>query len=1075
MCRVAGSGSLIDVTDTATSPDAQDGLPPPAWWVRGLNLRERLAAPDAPAPAPAATGGPAPWSVGDRAGFAARLTSLGIGEDTVRALAQEPAERLAARVPKPDWAVRVEQAVARAPERPVDVVVPEAAAGAGVFRPALQSLIDAAWEQVAARTAPDAPGVELDAVRAAFEERLGERLTGLAARTLVTELHRARTGDGLGGDTPRERFAAFLSGLGTRRGLAGLCTRYPVLVRMLGQSCHYAARAMAELLERFAADRPALVTELLDGVDPGALVRVDLGRGDAHQENRSVALLRFAGGATVVYKPRTLDQHALLDRAVEWLNGRVPGLRLRTPRSVAKTGYGWLEFIEHHGCASVTEVDRFYRRQGALLALLYAIDGSDMHYENVIACGDQPVLVDAETLLHSGLPPATTAGSDPAAEALNASVHRTCLLPTLLIGENGALDLSALGGADGASFPSDGVRWENAGTDEMRLVRGPVETSPGQNRPVLAGRGALHADHRPALLEGFRAGYDALCEHRAEFLSDSGPMARGADARGRLIVRPTRLYATLLEESTHPDALRDALARDAVFSVLWTESAGDPARQRLIEEETADLWRGDVPIFFHRPAQTAVWSAREERLDGVLTRPSLRIVREKIAAMGEVDRYDQEWVISASLAVSSANHGLAGPRSEMAVQPAPAVAPEPSRLLTAACGLADEIAARAVHGDGRANWIGLEQVAEAHWAVLPMGAGLAQGYCGVALFLAQLGTLANAERYTELARKALRPLPELLAALTAEPALAAAVGPGSLHGLGGIVYTLARVSELLGEESGTCLPQALTALEAAVGAGGADPARFDARSDGLADGLAGALAASLAAQEVKSADGAAELSRRLADRLRDRVADRTGTGGPGFAHGDAGIGWALLRYAATARDTGAADARAHAAAGAELLRSALTAALRSPGDLTWYSGLAGTASAAADVPGVLGQDIPGCELDRCVHLLNSGTPSDDLSPRLGALGTLEALTALAARGHEKARAVATRRAGEVLGTLEHQGHRCGTPDHVPSPGLLTGLSGIGYGLLRLAFPDRVPSALLLGTAAGAPGSLCTVR
>jgi lantibiotic modifying enzyme len=32
---------------------------------------------------------------------------------------------------------------------------------------------------------------------------------------------------------------------------------------------------------------------------------------------------------------------------------------------------------------------------------------------------------------------------------------------------------------------------------------------------------------------------------------------------------------------------------------------------------------------------------------------------------------------------------------------------------------------------------------------------------------------------------------------------------------------------------------------------------------------------------------------------------------------------------------------------------------------------------------------------------------------------------------------------------------------VDTPGFLTGLAGIGYGLLRLALPDRVPSALLL--------------
>jgi lantibiotic modifying enzyme len=35
---------------------------------------------------------------------------------------------------------------------------------------------------------------------------------------------------------------------------------------------------------------------------------------------------------------------------------------------------------------------------------------------------------------------------------------------------------------------------------------------------------------------------------------------------------------------------------------------------------------------------------------------------------------------------------------------------------------------------------------------------------------------------------------------------------------------------------------------------------------------------------------------------------------------------------------------------------------------------------------------------------------------------------------------------------------------VPTPGLISGLAGIGYGLLRLAFATRVPSVLLLEPA-----------
>ncbi|MFF4850216.1 type 2 lanthipeptide synthetase LanM family protein [Streptomyces sp. NPDC001194] len=1079
------------MTDTATTAEeTQVGGLAPSWWARALNLRERLAAPGAPVPAPADAPHrrPASWSSGDADGFAARLASLGTTEDVAYALAAEAPGRLAARTARPEWARTIERTVAAAPAEAAAVFPAAEADGAAVFLPALRPLIDSAWAGAAVHL--DLADGELAAVRAAFEERLGDRLIRQSARTLVRELHRARTEGLLAGDTPRERFADFLARLGTRQGLAELFTRYPVLARMLGQACGHAAAATAELFERFAADRPEIVAGLLHGTDPGALVRVDLGRGDVHQGNRSVALLRFAGGATVVYKPRPIDQHVLLDQAVGWANAKVAGLGLRTPRSVRGEGYGWLEFIEHGWCTSPTELDRFYRRQGALLALLYAVDGVDMHYENVIACGDQPVLVDAETLLHAGLPAAVTCGSDPAADALAASVYRTCLLPSLLIGENGAMDISALGGGDGGSYPSDGLRWEAAGTDEMRLLRAPVATEAGQNRPAPQGGTSGHADHRAALLEGFRAGYDAITEHRAELLGDgdggaeAGPgaeaagkgdgglLARWATSPGRLIARSTRLYTTLLDESTHPDLLRDALTRDTVLAVLWTESEHDPARQRLIEDEIADLWSGDVPLFHHHPSDTALRTSRGTRLDGVLPAPSLHAARAKIAAMGEVDRHDQEWIISATLAVTGANLSVGGPRSTLAGPAAPVVVPEPSRLLTAACGIADEIAARAVHGGDRVNWLGLEQVSGDHWAVLPMGGGLAQGYCGVALFLAQLGALTGAERYTALARQALRPLPALLAILAADPELGAAVGPGALHGIGGIVYTVARLAPLLGEDLGDCLPDALAALEQAALADEGEGAEGPAD---LADGLAGALAAAVAAQRTYGTV-ARGVARRLADRLLVRAEKSLAeqrTAAPGFAHGDAGIGWALLRYAAALEEAGEPGG-AYARTGEALLRPALDEALLRPADLDWHTGLAGTAVAAADalgagalgagLPGGEGQRILGAQLDRCAALLGAAGASPDLSLHRGALGSLELLGVLAGQGHDGAKAALGHRAGEILGRLEDHGHRCGTPDHVPSPGFLTGLSGIGYALLRLGFPASVPSVLLLETA-----------
>jgi len=56
----------------------------------------------------------------------------------------------------------------------------------------------------------------------------------------------------------------------------------------------------------------------------------------------------------------------------------------------------------------------------------------------------------------------------------------------------------------------------------------------------------------------------------------------------------------------------------------------------------------------------------------------------------------------------------------------------------------------------------------------------------------------------------------------------------------------------------------------------------------------------------------------------------------------------------------------------------------------------------------------------------------------------------------------SRLAADILRSFQTQGWLCGVPLTVETPGLMTGLSGIGYGCLRLANPARVPSLLALG-------------
>jgi len=1058
-----------------------------AWWARATTVAERTGAERRRGPEPA-------QQVDDRQrrrlerwqtahglqveSFQRRLSDAGLTTAELLDLLCEDADAIAGRLDRPAWAAQLEAALpAHATEpAPGDDAVSGLSGMAAIVAPFVRQ----ALRRLAAAGTGD--HVDASALTGELAERLVRTLVQLAARTLVLELNVLRVTDRLAGDTPQERFASFVRHYCQPVHLVGLFDEYPVLGRLLAQAVERAVDGHLELLDRYARDRATLVTGFFGGIDPGPLVSVG-STGDGHR-GRAVAVLRFAHGAKVVYKPRPLAVHRHFNDVVAWLNRLMPGLDLRRLRVIDGDGYGWLEFASFKPCRNAAAVSRYYRRQGALLALLYALDGADFHFENLIACGDQPVLIDLEALLHPQVRIAAPEwlASDPAMLTLGASVDRVGLLPRMTIGADGAIDLSGLGGDKGATLPKKQAAFVEVGTDAMTLTRAPAQLSGGQNRPSVAGTDADPAQYAGELLAGFTDAYDAIAAHRSDLIGEDGLLWRFADDEIRVILRGTQMYAQLLDESTHPDVMRDALDRDRIFDYLWAASAGDPVRERLFRYEVADLWAGDVPIFTTRPTATDVWTSTGTPVSGVLTGASIEHAANKIRELSPADRDRQIWIIQAAFA-SRPNAGIEQPVAGSGTRADEPGSAEPDRLVAAARAVAAEIERRACSDERRVNWLGLDLVDSRHWALAPLGFDLFGGYPGVALFLAQLAAVTGEERYAAFARHAMSPVPDVVRSLTGER-----VGFGGFNGAAGLAYSLVHLAALLDD------PTIADPVEAIVAA-----CRAGAEADGVPDpfdlvgGSAGTLAAMLAVHEATGLESARELAGFCAQRLVDH-AHHAGGGlawpGPvdgrylaGFSHGSGGIGWALIRYAAATRQiryarlAGSAFRHERTLYDADLgdwldLRQEPPGAGRPPTRMhAWCNGAPGIGLARADA--LRRSTAAGLQLDAGLRLdlvqdLDLAVASTVTTGRLpnhslchGELGNLELLTAAAALGVEEAAEHRSRRVAAALVEIERGAARCGTPGNVGTPGLLTGYAGIGHGLLRLAFPDRVPAVLLL--------------
>jgi type 2 lantibiotic biosynthesis protein LanM len=909
--------------------------------------------------------------------------------------------------------------------------------------------------------------------------QLARRLLQMLNRTLVLELNIARLQGLLKGETPQERFQSFVELLRQYDVALSILQEYPVLARQITICINYWVKFSFEFLQHLSADWDAIKATFSPEYELGLLAEIYSNAGDIHRGGRSVMLLRFSSGFQLVYKPRSLAVDVHFQQLLTWLNRRSDRLFFRTIKVLNCSNYGWLEFVQTQGCSSKEEVQRFYERQGGYLALLYALQATDFHAENLIAVGEHPILIDLEALFHPPVGQLDAAKANIlASDKIADSVMNIGLLPQRIGRDNKSdgIDLSGLGSKEGQLSLTQLPYWEDMGTDEMRLQRKHMEMPATQNHPTLNGNNVNLLDYKEEIIHGFTHIYQLLLKYRDELLSTDGPIAAFARDEVRVIIRPTRFYSFLLDESFHPDLLRDALERDRHFDQLWYFVKYQSYLKQVISAECQDLLQGDIPMFTTQPNSRDVWSSSGQKIGELLKETSLDMVYRRIQQLSEPDMTQQLWFIRASLATVHMGLDQVYFPSYQLLEPQTTV--DRQQLLTAACTIGDRLNFLAVRGEEDVSWIGLSFLGERHWSLISLGVDLYNGLPGIILFLAYLGKTTKEEKYTNLARAAFITMRSQMEELQSDLKRIGAFG-----GWGGIIYTLTHLGVLWNQ------PELMTEAEKIVKYL-TDLIEEDTQFD-IINGAAGCMSSLLALYKCKPNNDILAVAMKCGDRLiacAERMAHGVGWTWKdemfeekpltGFSHGAAGIAMSLLELAAV---TGEQRFATTAIAAIEYERSNF---LPQEGNWLDLRNFADTVLADKDKQTACGNawchGAPGIGLARLRSLpyLDNPTIRAEIDTALrttiakgfgnnhslchGDLGNLELLLqASLTLDQFQWQPQVDRFSAMILESIYQHGWLCGVPLGVETPGLMTGLAGIGYELLRLAEPDLVPSVLVL--------------
>ncbi len=935
------------------------------------------------------------------------------------------------------------------------------------------------------RRHPDAPIDPARAVDALFPNLPAQLLT-LVGKTMVLELNAARLEGVLRGATSTERFSDFTERLSRADIALGILKEYPVLARRTIACVDNWVRFSSEILEHLAADWKQIATFFkIDS--KSVLVEAATGAGDTHRQGRSVVMARFEDGSKLVYKPRSMAVDKHFQDFIRWVNERGANPQLRTLKVLDCESHGWVEFVHAAGCGSSEEVVRFYERQGEYLAILYILEATDFHFENLLACGEHPVLVDLEALFHPWI-----RGIDikqPDIRMVSLAKARSVLRIGLLPRRTGAhddytgIDLSGLGGAAG-QLSDNVLQWTGLGTDEMAAVKQPFRTPGGQNRPTVNGAEVDVQQYAEPIVSGFSRMYELLRSHRNELLANDGPLERFArnEVEVRVVARATRGYGVLLGQSVHPDYLRDALDLERLLDRLWAGVDENTHLLRLIPAERRDLLEGDVPIFTTRPPSQDLFTSAGDKIDGFLERTGMALSREHVEGLSDEDRRRQVWFIGASMATLD----LGAEEMKWAkYQPIWATSTCTRKqlrpaLLEEACRIGDRLEELSLQDGTHVAWIGFAYVKKT-WSLDALLEDLYGGSSGVILALAYLGSFGF-DKYTDLARRALTTL-----RIRLEETGRHMRSIGAFSGWGGIIYTLSHLGVLWKDpELFSCALGLVDLLTERI--------EKDEALD-LVGGCAGCIGCLLALHKVSPSDKVLAACIQCGERLVAR-AQRVDNGQgwftdlkttrpiTGFAHGAAGIAWALLelaaqtgneKYRAVALEAIAYESAQYSAeagnwtdhaSGLELGTQKTTGP-----SMAWCYGAPGIGMARVAAMKHSDHPVVRQDLERALEATISHGPGANHSLCHGDLGNLDfLLQASEATGSRELARTVDELSSQIIASIRKYGWLCGVPLGVESPALMNGLAGICYGLLRLADSGRVPSVLTLSPASMAVGS-----
>ncbi|SDY46037.1 type 2 lanthipeptide synthetase LanM [Pseudomonas sp. NFACC08-1] len=570
--------------------------------------------------------------------------------------------------------------------------------------------------------------------------------------------------------------------------LLKLFESYPVLAGLLLDLLEDTTHYLYGVIRDFADD-----TELLEktfSIPSRKIDAIELGLGDPHGRGETVCEVKI-GTTSLVYKPRASREalffNRLLGQLHEWSGADC--FSIHAPRILSCEQHSWVEKIDNLPCDSEADVALFYTKMGAQMALIHALNGIDFHYENIIACGSSPVMIDLECLFTASTSellhdlPADCALFN-AFKLTQQSVYSTGFLP---FSQKSNYDQSGLTRQERFTSTRHSLVFED-GFYHLRKTQ--FEHQPLQKHlPHLQGGHKGFEPYKAELLHGFDYAYGQLMIYQQMIMQILEQSA--GELSTRVLLKNSQRYADFIGLSRHPRFMQNMLDRELLLATLWKDLKEPYAAKGIPRYEIADLQRSSIPCFTMPLNANYLTSAQGETIGMTPIEPPIKSCLQKLASLSHADKALQRTLLEICLFPEPNGQLPLRARQRLAnLESAP-----PSGPLDGILSISSRIEELAIIGTSTdVSWLSfhLHPTTQRKYPS-PMDHGLYSGIAGIGLFYLGLFKVSGEPHFLSRMDQVLYSLEQRFGFFKTDLTVSA------YHGLGAYLYLLINRRQITGD------------------------------------------------------------------------------------------------------------------------------------------------------------------------------------------------------------------------------------------------------------------------------------